>query len=248
MPMNDWTRVDDGTYHDFHTGWIAELRKVLNRGTLPKGYYALAEQQAGDYGPDVLTLRRPRAAEPGRDGEEAGGIAVATDPPRVEFTATSDLKAYTGRRRTLVIRHKSGNQVVAMIEIVSPGNKKTRQQLGRFVRKAVKVVSAGVHLLVVDPFPPGKWDRQGIHGAIWAELSGEDYQQPGGRPLTLASYAAGPTNTAYVQTFAVGQPLVEMPLFLTDERYVKVDLETAYQGAWDGTPDEVREQLSGPTA
>ena len=65
MPMHDWTRVDDGTYHDFHTGWIAELRKVLNRGTLPKGYYALAEQQAGDYGPDVLTLRRPRAGETG---------------------------------------------------------------------------------------------------------------------------------------------------------------------------------------
>ena len=135
-----------------------------------------------------------------------------------------------------------------MIEIVSPGNKKTRQQLGRFVRKAVRVVSAGVHLLVVDPFPPGKWDRAGDSRGDLGRAEREDYRQPTGRPLTLASYAAGPTNTAYVQTFAVGQPLAEMPLFLTDERYVNVDLEAAYQGAWDGTPDEVREQLLEPPA
>jgi hypothetical protein len=248
MPMHDWTRVDDGTYHDFHTGWIAELRKVLNRGTLPKGYYALAEQQAGDDGPDVLTLRRPRPPEAGRESEEAGGIAVGTDPPRVELIDSSDFKAYTSRRRSIVIRHRSGNRVVAMIEIVSPGNEQTRQQLGRFVRKAIEVVSVGVHLLVVDLFPPGKRDPNGIHGAIWNELSGETYEQPVARPLTLASYAAGPTNTAYVQTFAVGQLMVQMPLFLTPERYVHVDLETACLGAWEGTPEEVREQLAGPSA
>jgi hypothetical protein len=243
MPMHDWRRVDDGIYHDFHTAWIAELRKVLNRGTLPKGYYALAEQQTGPYGPDVLALHRPTAGDSDRD--ESSGIAVATDPPRVELTSSSELKAFVQRRRTLVVRHRSGNRVVAMVEIVSPGNKATRQQFGRFVRKAVRIVSAGVHLLVVDPFPPGKRGPQGIHGAIWEELSGEDYQQPTERPLTLASYAAGPTNTAYVQTFAVGQPLAPMPLFLTPDRYVKVDLEAAYQGAWEGTPDEVREQLTG---
>ncbi|MBO0700233.1 MAG: DUF4058 family protein, partial [Zavarzinella sp.] len=205
MPMHDWTRVDDGTYHDFHTAWIAELRKVLNRGTLPKGYYALAEQQAGDVGPDVLTLRRPPRAELDRDLDESGGIAVASDPPRVEYTATSDLKAYAARRRTIVIRHRSGDRVVAMIEIVSPGNKRTRYQIGRFVRKAAKVILAGVHLLVVDPFPPGKRDPQGIHGAIWSELDGSDYRQPADKPLTLVSYAAGPTTTAHIQPFRVGQ-------------------------------------------
>jgi hypothetical protein len=246
MPMHDWTRVDDGTYHDFHTAWIAELLKLLNRGTLPKGYYALAEQQAGEVGPDVLTLRRPRSAEPESDADEQGGIAVATDPPRVEFTATSELKAYAARRRTIVIRHRSGNRVVAMIEIISPGNKRTRYQIGRFVRKAVKVITAGVHLLVVDPFPPGKRDPQGIHGAIWAELEGADYRQPADKPLTLASYAAGPTTTAHVQSFAVGQSIPDMPLFLTEERYVWVGLERAYREAWEGTPDEVRDALAAP--
>jgi hypothetical protein len=131
-----------------------------------------------------------------------------------------------------------------MIEIVSPGNKRTRQQLGRFVRKGVKVISAGVHLLVVDPFPPGKRNPEGIHGAIWSELEADDYRQPVDKPLTLVSYAAGPTTTAHIQPFAVGQALKDMPLFLTTERYVRVGLEAAYQGAWEGTPDEVREVLT----
>lgn len=244
MPMHDWTRVDDGTFHDFHTAWIGELRKVLNRGGLPKGYYALAEQQAGEVGPDVLTIHRPRQQELDVEPQDPGGIAVAVQPPVVDLTATSDLQAYIARRRTIVIRHRSGNRIVAMIEIVSAGNKRTRNQLRKFVRKAAKIVAAGVHLLVVDPFPPGKRDPQGIHGAIWSELEDENYRQPAGKPLTLVSYSAGPTNTAYIQPFAVGEPLRDMPLFLTAENYVPVPLEVAYQGAWDGTPDEVREQLA----
>src|SRR5690242_1134850 len=113
MPMHDWTRVGDGEFHDFHTAWIAELRKALNRGVLPKGYYALAEQQAGEVGPDVLTLRSPQEF----DAEDHGGIAVAVQPPKVETISTADLRAYVARRKTLVIRHRSGNRVIAMIEL-----------------------------------------------------------------------------------------------------------------------------------
>ncbi len=42
MPMHDWTRVDAGTYHDFHQTWIAMLKGKLNE-LLPEGYYAIAE-------------------------------------------------------------------------------------------------------------------------------------------------------------------------------------------------------------
>lgn len=27
MGVHDWTRVDAGTFHDFHTCWIAHLKK-----------------------------------------------------------------------------------------------------------------------------------------------------------------------------------------------------------------------------
>src|SRR5207247_6476085 len=58
MPVHDWNRVTAGTFHDFHLAWIAELRRTLNGGLLPQGYYALAEQVAGEIIPDVLTLQQ----------------------------------------------------------------------------------------------------------------------------------------------------------------------------------------------
>jgi hypothetical protein len=56
MPVHDWTRVEAGIFHDFHTVWIGALRTALNEGLLPQGYYALAEQHAGRSIADALTL------------------------------------------------------------------------------------------------------------------------------------------------------------------------------------------------
>ena len=58
MPVHDWTRVSDGTFHDFHYSWVLEIKRALKRGLLPEGYYVMAEQIAGDLGaPEVLTLQ-----------------------------------------------------------------------------------------------------------------------------------------------------------------------------------------------
>ena len=57
MPLHDWTRTDDGNFHDFHVGWITALRTalrtVLNNGLLPSEFYA----RAGQVG-DALFPRR----------------------------------------------------------------------------------------------------------------------------------------------------------------------------------------------
>ena len=63
MPMHDWTRVEAGIYHDFHHEWISEIKRALNRGLLPEDYYALAEQQAAGFGPDVLQSLMDRNTE-----------------------------------------------------------------------------------------------------------------------------------------------------------------------------------------
>ena len=56
MAIHNWSRVDAGIFHDFHSAWVTSLRTTLNEGLLPEGFYALGEQIAGDTGPDVLTL------------------------------------------------------------------------------------------------------------------------------------------------------------------------------------------------
>ena len=57
MPIHDWTRVDAGIFHAFHQQWIISLSNALNSGLLPEDFYALPEQFAAGFGPDVLTLQ-----------------------------------------------------------------------------------------------------------------------------------------------------------------------------------------------
>jgi hypothetical protein len=75
---------------------------------------------------------------------------------------------YVLKQNTLVIRRTSGDRIVALVEIVSPGNKASRQALRRFVEKAAAALWRGYHLLVLDLHPPGPRDPEGIHGAICA--------------------------------------------------------------------------------
>jgi hypothetical protein len=251
MPIHDWTRVSAGTWHDFHLAWIAEIRNALNGGILPADYYAQAEQIVGPLGPDVLTLQM---ADPPTNGAadpasttQGGGVAVSVAPPRVRMTAEAEMDEYVLKRRTLVIRHASGDHIVALLEIVSPGNKASRHGLRSFVEKAVEALYRGYHLLIVDLFPPSRRDPQGIHGAIWAEFCDDAFELPAGEPLTLAAYSAGLRKRAYVEPTAVRRPLIDMPLFLEPEVYVNVPLEATYLAAYRGVPRRWQRVLEGPT-
>jgi hypothetical protein len=249
MPVHDWTRVDAGIFHHFHHDWIGEIAHSLNRGVLPPGYYALAEQLATHLGPDVLTLRAPSTGAAVVDSyqpdEPNGGVAVAEDPPRVRFHATAEKDTYARKAKAVVVRHRSRHEVVAMVEIVSPGNKGSQRTLEAFVRKAEDAVAAGIHLLIVDLFPPGKRDPQGIHREIWADR-GDEFVMPPDKRLTCAAYVGGELPEAYVEPVAVGDALPNMPLFLTPDVYVPVPLEATYQAAWERVPAVWREALTSP--
>jgi len=243
MPIHDWTRVDAGIFHDFHLEWISAIKRVLNSGVLPSGYYAMAEQIAGGLHPDVLTLEAGPSSpgSPGPNGsgtrsESNGGVAVVTSPPRVRFVMRAEDEQYARKTRTIAIRHTSGDRVVALIEIVSLGNKSNRHGLRSFVDKALEFLNAGIHLLTLDLFPPGPRDPQGIHAAIWAEIRGDEFTLPADKPLTWAAYTAGIPKTAYIEPVAVGDVLPEMPVFLEPEIYIPLPLEPAYQSAFAAVP------------
>ena len=250
MPIHDWTRVSAGIFHHFHQAWILSISRALNAGVLPPDYYALAEQIAGGLAPDVLTLESVRR-EPARAGEEptapnAGGrgIALATSPPQVRFTATVETEAYARKRSRIAIRHASGDQVVAVLEVLSPGNKATRHALRSFVEKALELLDAGIHLLLVDLFPPGPRDPQGIHAAIWSEIEGNDFQLPPGQPLTLVAYSSGDVKQAFIEPVASSNPLPDMPLFLEPNLYVPVPLDPTYNDAFDAVPSRWQDELA----
>jgi hypothetical protein len=253
MPLHDWTRVTARIYHDFHNAWITELRNVLNDGLLPSPYYALGEQRSGDIGPDVLTLHadvdEPDGSAPPGLGEQEGVIAVAQSPPQVQMAVEAqDIEFYLTRQRTVVIRHATGDRVVAVLEIVSPANKHTRQTVDDFIDKVVSALQQGIHAVVIDPFPPGRHDPEGMHGAIWERLSEQRYFASSDFPLTLASYCARRPVKAYVEPARVGSILIDMPLFLTGDHYLRVPLESTYVRAWRGVPQRWRRVIEGDVA
>jgi hypothetical protein len=241
MPIHDWARVRANLFHHFHQTWTPLIAAELNRGLLPDGYVAMTEQITGGPEPDVVTLSLP--IKPG-DGS-TGGLAVEGAPPKVRFQTQSESASYARKANRLTVRHPDGT-VVAVIEIVSPGNKDSRHAARSFARKAVDFLFAGINLLIVDPFPPSKRDPQGVHKLIWDRIRDEPFELPPDKPLTLAAYSAGTAITAYVENVAVGDPLPDMPIFLTPDRYVPCPLETTYRASWDVFPKALKGPLEAP--
>jgi hypothetical protein len=233
MPVHDWTRVDAGLFHDFHQSWTVALRNALNAGGLPDDYFALVEQNIKGPIPDVLTLQITPAPEGSGNGRAA--VAVKTVPPRTRLVRRSEADVYAAKANRVTVRHRHGD-VVAVIEIVSPGNKVSRAEVRALVEKSAALIRQGIHLLIIDLFPPGKRDPQGVAKAIWDEFREEDLELPPDKPLTLAAFDAGPPRVAYVEPVAVGDVLPPLPLFLKPEFYVPAPLEATYQATWDGFP------------
>lgn len=97
--------------------------------------------------------------------------------------------------------------------------------------------------MLIDLFPPSKRDPLGMHKLIWDEISDEPFAFPAGEDRLLASYEMGAEKVAYVETVAVGQVLIAMPLFVAEGMHVKVPLESTYRNTWLACPDALREAV-----
>ncbi|HTU88700.1 MAG TPA: DUF4058 domain-containing protein [Gemmataceae bacterium] len=217
MPVHDWTRVDAGLFHNFHLGWICALSDALNLEVLPSNYFALVEQRIPGSTPHDLIAGLP----------------------------LGEAEIYARKADRIAVRRQNGG-VVFVLEIVSPGIKSSFIELQTFVEQMAHLIIQNVNLLVIDLFPPGAFDPQGIHKAIWDELQEDSFDLPKNRPLTLTAYNAGPEPAAYIEPVAVGDVLPDMPLFLSPEILVSVPLEATYQTRWKAFPAVLKRLLQEP--
>lgn len=246
MPMHDWTRVNAGAFHDFHGSWIYSIHHALNGGLLPEGYYARAEQVAGEIGPDVITLQERDTDSTSQP--HAGGTAVLEmAPPQVRYTAEAKASKPKLKPRRLTIRHASNDRVIAILEIVSPSNKSRTKDARQFVDKILSAVESGIHATVIDPFPATTTVPHGFHDMIWKKLGGRPYKLPAEPPLQFASYEAVQPPKCYVELLSSGDPIPSMPLFLQPNRYVSLPLEQTYGTAWEFTPKIDKVALTSPS-
>ena len=150
MAVHDWTRVYAGLFHDFHQSWSIRIKDALNAGVLPKGLTALVEQKS-------------RTEGVGRAGDRvAGRQCIRLTRTRHDHYATTEdahcsqvhqrtvcRQSESGRRPAYVGPHCGGDR-----DPVSPGNKDSNRAFNEFLNKSSEFIRAGIHLLVVDLFPP----------------------------------------------------------------------------------------------
>ena len=86
---------------------------------------------------------------------------------------------YALKQQTVVIRHSSQHRMIAMIEILSQGNKVSHHDFRALHDKAVSTLRLGIHLLLIDLPPAKAGDFRSIHGAIWEELACASQAEPG---------------------------------------------------------------------
>lgn len=207
MPIHDWSRAEASVFHAFRHRWLGALCDAMNDGRLPDDHFAMIEEASDLAG-----------AEPGAE--------LANNGPAPELARRADC---------IAVRRGEG-RLVAVVEVVSPGDKASAARLQSLVGSIVALVGRRVHVLLVDLFPPGPHDPRGVHNAIWDTIDPEEREIPADRPLAVAAYDSGPIAGTYVEPMAVGDILPEMPLFLEPGQYLPTPLEATYQAAWDGLP------------
>jgi hypothetical protein len=235
MPLRDHFHPPLSTerrWESFHAAWLGSLADALNRD-LPPGYFAEEQTHAGA----SIEIDVGSFAEAERLGVEGNGGGVATlppqvwSPPRAAFTLPA---VFADDFEVRVIDSRSGPRLVAAIELVSPGNKDRDEQRRAFVTKCASYLYQGIHVVIIDIVTER---RANLHNALLEMLQAPpDVRQPDAVQLYAAAYRPlrrGEREEIDVspEALAVGAVLPVMPLALSGEYCLPVDLEATYTDA-----------------
>ena len=233
MPLRDHFthefRRRGGRWEAFHHFWPARIILALNR-ELPARYRADPDIHLGvSVAPDVTTWDRELSPAEAHRPSGNGTATAVWSPPGV--TATLDVASPAQDEFEIrILDPDSGARVVAVIELVSPRNKDRPDHRDAFVGKCAAYLQQQVCLAVVDVIT----ERS-------ANLHAQLVRTLGGRPVAPAAdgalYATVYRNTktgdrwgldVWAYELAVGAALPTLPLWLSADECVPVELEATY--------------------
>jgi hypothetical protein len=214
-------------WEGLQSAWANELVRRLNDGLLPPPYFAEPQVSVGGrVEVDVASFEPAGSRE-----REAGGTATEVwAPPQPTLSAEIDLGDFDSFE--VRVFHQEGGPVLkAAIELVSPRNKDRPAARRAFVSKCAAYLHEGIGLIVVDAVSTRAAN-------LFAELL-DKLSAPAAWTLPPSLYAAAarvlrssPARLdAWTETFAVGQTLPTLPLWLDDDLSVPVDFEESYRAA-----------------
>lgn len=221
-------------WESFHGRWAAAMADALNQDILPPDYFAEFQVHVGSRVEiDVATFERGRDAATGgqRDGATATLTARAWAPPKPAWTMPA---IFPDEIEVQVFSTEEGPELVAAIELVSPGNKDRPDFRRAFAAKCASYLHRGIGLIIVDIVT----SRQAnLHNELVA-LLGQAAQFVISADSCLYTVAYRPTRRdgadqldVWPSRLLVGSALPVVPLGLRGAGCVPLDLDATYQEA-----------------
>ncbi len=212
-------------WESFHALWAGAITERLNT-VLPNEYFAEAQTHASTrFEIDVATFLD--------DDDAGGGLATMTRTQTALSTPTLVLPAiFPPEFAVEVFETSGGPNLVAAIELVSPGNKDRPESRQAFAVKCAAYLQRGMGVIVIDIVTSRKSRPLDdllalLHPALPPIQAGD---------LTAVSYRptrVGESETIElrVQSLALGSVLPSLPLGLNCGLTIAVDFEECYQEA-----------------
>ena len=221
-------------WESFHARWANSIADALNETLLPEEYFAEIQVHIGSrVEVDVATLHE--ADQPPTNAQEqGGGVAVAPArawaPPQAAFMMPA---VFPDSAEVLVYHELGGPNLVAAVELVSPGNKNRADERRGFAAKCVTYLQQGVGLIVID-IVTGR--RANLHNEL-VDLMGFDRQfRVASEGLYAIAYRPIRRTDAeridvWPAELSIGGTLPLLPLALNRGICLPLDLEQTYTDA-----------------
>jgi hypothetical protein len=243
MPLYDHFHkplLETRQWISFHARWATAIADDLNR-RLPRRFLAEAPFSLGKFASaDVAEIDEEHGHVHGASngapyGETNGGVAVAAKPvvytpPKPDATFSADFPPEV----IVEIRDlQRTRKVLAVIEIVSPGNKDDDNARLAFGGKCLSYLANGIGLLVLDIVTLGS---ENLHN-VMMQLAHQERHGFEGNPQTYAaSYRPGVRKREDIVDvwrwpLSVGEKLPAVPLALSGVGCIELDLEATYSEA-----------------
>ena len=211
-----------------HSSWASDLARRLNARWLQRPFRAMEHTYAGaGLEIDIATMQREDLETVGTNGDSVATLAeVWTAPPALAVEPFDVPEAYEVR----VFEGPADWHLVGAIELVSPGNKDRESKIQAFVTKCAAYLHAGVSVVIVDVVTSR---HVNFHNRLLAHLNISSALLPDEVSLYASAYRPVERDgkielDIWCEPCRLGADLPTMPLRLTGDLFVPVELELAY--------------------
>jgi Protein of unknown function (DUF4058) len=237
MPLRDHFHppLDNfASWEGLHGQWPAVIVQRL-RKQLPAGYIAEPRVHSGaGVEIDVAAFEKDDSPPLSGTTEGNGGVAIAVWAPAQPSVAVETTLPDYDEYEVRIFDARRGRHLVAAVEIVSPANKDRPEHRNAFVGKCAALLQKGVAVSIVDLVTVRLFN---LYADMLAFLGHNDPTLSDPPPHIYAvscRWVKKGKRTileAWSHVLTVGQPLPTLPLWLTADLVVPLDLEQSYEQA-----------------